>query len=227
MPELVFLIDVDNTLLNNDAVKQDFDKHLRSQLGPDLAERFWDVYEQVRQDKNFVDIPETLVRFREQISHRELPESDYLRILSVFDRYPFHTALYPQALETLQHLGGLGSTVIVSDGDQYYQAKKIIAGHLAAAVEGRVLLYIHKQEHLDEVLQYYPGEHYTMIDDKPQILIDIKSRLGERVTTVFVKQGKYAENPPDDFAPDFAVSQLADLLHYSQEQFLTTSKKNT
>src|SRR5690242_11816357 len=117
MAKLVFLIDVDNTLLNNDAVKQDFDRHLRSELGPDLSARFWDFYEQVREEKGFIDIPETLVRFREQTSHEDLPEAAYLHILTVFDNYPFHEALYPQALQTLHYLSSLGQTVIVSDGD--------------------------------------------------------------------------------------------------------------
>lgn len=227
MAKLVFLIDVDNTLLNNDAVKQDFDNYLHSELGPALSERFWEFYEQVRAEKNVVDIPASLVCFREHTPLSDLPEAAYLRIFALFDGYPFREALYPQALTTLRYLDTLGQTVILSDGDHYFQAKKIITSQLAEAVEGRVLLYVHKQQHLDEIFQFYPADHYAIVDDKPQILVDMKALLGPRVTTVFVKQGKYAQKTSDGFAPDITVSHLADLQSCTAEQFLVPAGKNS
>src|SRR5579863_5677601 len=192
MSQLVFLIDVDNTLLDNEEVKNDYDAHIQIELGPALAKRFWDLYEQVREEESVVDIPQTLQRLREQTSLAELDEQTYQHVISIFDNYPFFQALYPGALETLRHLRTMGLTVIVSDGDRYFQAEKIFHSNLANAVEGRVLLYVHKQQNLDEVMRLYPADHYAMIDDKPQILIDTKAMLGNRVTTVFVEQGKYA-----------------------------------
>ena len=98
-------------------------------------------------------------------------------------------------IETLHHLRELGLTIIVSDGDQYFQAEKISSSHLAAAVEGRVLIYTHKQQHLEEILQRYRAGHYVIVDDKASILAESARHLGEKLTTVFVKQGKYAREP--------------------------------
>jgi FMN phosphatase YigB (HAD superfamily) len=222
MPTLTFLIDVDNTLLNNDAVKQDLDKHLQVEVGPALTQRFWDTYEQVRHEKGVIDIPLTLVRWREQTSLTDMDEQTYQHVRSIFDHYPFFQALYPQALETLHYLGTLGTTVIVSDGDLTFQAEKIFSSNLADAVEGRVLLYVHKQEHVDEIMHHYPADHYVMIDDKPQILVDMQAILKEHVTTVFVQQGRYAAGPlPADFTPAITVAHIADLQRCTAKQLLS------
>ncbi len=222
MPSIVFLLDVDNTLLDNDSVKANLDEHLQAALGPELAKRFWDIYEQVRKEKGVVDIPEALTRFREQTSTAEMDEQTYQHIHSLFDHYPFDKALYPYALETIQHLKTIGQVVIVSDGDLDFQAEKIFNSALADAVEGRVLLYTHKQEHLDEITQSYPADHYVIIDDKPDILADTKKVLGPKVTTVFVEQGKYAaRKPPEHFVPDIIVDHIGDLRNYTAEQFLS------
>jgi|GEM_PF-205948 len=222
MPSIVFLLDVDNTLLDNDSVKANLDEHLQAALGPELAKRFWDIYEQVRKEKGVVDIPEALTRFREQTSTAEMDEQTYQHIHSLFDHYPFDKALYPYALETIQHLKTIGQVVIVSDGDLDFQAEKIFNSALADAVEGRVLLYTHKQEHLDEITQRYPADHYVIIDDKPDILADTKKVLGPKVTTIFVKQGKYAaRKPPEHFVPDIIVDHIGDLRNYTAEQFLS------
>jgi phosphoglycolate phosphatase-like HAD superfamily hydrolase len=154
-----------------------------------------------------------------------MDELTYRHVCSLFDNYPFFRALYPDALETLRHLNTLGTPVIVSDGDEIFQAEKIVNSELAEAVQGRVLLFIHKQEHLDEIMQAYPGDHYVAIDDKPDILADIKAALGDRVTTVFVLQGKYAlGEKPNNFAPDLTVFHIGDLRTYSAEQFLQVKK---
>lgn len=225
MPSIVFLVDVDNTLLDNDSVKVNLDDHLRAILGPDLAKRFWDLYEQVRNEKEVVDIPAALIRFREQTPIAEMDEFTYQHIRSLFEHYPFDKALYPNALETIEHLKTLGLVVIVSDGDLSFQAEKIFNSSLANAVEGRVLLYIHKQKHLDEIMQHYPADHYVIIDDKPDILADTKQVLGPSITTVFVKQGKYADRKlPTNFTPDIVVDHIGDLRSYRKEQFLSPSQ---
>ena len=221
MTSLTFLIDVDNTLIANDEVKQDFDSHIQVELGPALTARFWNIYEQVRQESEVVNIPLALKRLREETSLAELDEQTYLHVHSIFDNYPFFRALYPNTLETLAYLRSIGLTVIVSDGDLYFQAEKIFSSSLAHAVEGRVLLYIHKQQHLDEVMAQYPADHYAMIDDKPEILRDAKAIMGKRLTTVFVKQGKYATGQPlPDFTPDITALHIGDLRHFKAEQFL-------
>src|SRR5437868_1308251 len=203
MPTLTFWLDVDNTLIANDEVKKDLDAHLQVELGPALTARFWELYEQARHESGVVNIPLALSRLREQTPLSEMDEQTYQHVHSLFENYPFFKALYPRALETLQYLRTLGLTVIVSDGDQFFQSEKIFHSELAEAVEGRVLIYTHKQEHLDETMQRYPADHYVMIDDKPDILAESKLVIGDRLTTVFVEQGKYAagEKPPN-FTPD-------------------------
>ena len=225
MPTLVFWIDVDNTLLANDDVKADLAQHIEVQLGPELAQRFWDLYEQARREKGVVDIPLALTRLREQTPLSKMDELTYGHVDSLFNNYPFFRALYPDVLETLRSLSTLGTTVIVSDGDEIFQAEKIVNSELAEIVQGRVLLFVHKQQHLDEIMQAYPGDHYVSIDDKPDILADIKTALGDRVTTVFVVQGKYAlGEKPNNFAPDLTVLHIGDLRNYSAEQFLQVKK---
>ena len=221
MTTLVFLIDVDNTLIDNDNVKSDLDAHLQVELGPALTAGFWELYEQARKESGVVNIPLALERLREQTPLSVLDQQTYLHIHSLFDNYPFFNALYPHALETLQYLRTLGLTVIVSDGDRFYQAEKIFHSRLAEAVEGRVLIYTHKQRHLQEIMQQYPADHYAMIDDKPDILADAKSIMGDCLTTVFVQQGKYAAGQkPANFTPDISVLHIADLMQVSAEQFL-------
>jgi len=225
MTTLVFLIDVDNTLIDNDNVKIDLDAHLRVEIGTVLTDRFWELYEQAREESGVVNIPLALAWLREKTPLSVLDQQTYLHIHSLFDNYPFFKALYPHTLETLQYLRTLGLTVIVSDGDMFFQAEKIYHSNLAEAVEGRVLIYTHKQQHLQEIMQLYPADHYAMIDDKPQILADAKSIMGDRLTTVFVQQGKYAAGPkPANFMPDISVLHIADLMQASAEQFASSYK---
>lgn len=224
MPSIVFLVDVDNTLLDNDRVKANLDDHLRAVVGSRLAQCFWDIYEQVRKEKGVVDIPAALISFREQTPATEMDEYTYQHIHSMFEHYPFDKALYPGALETIGHLKTLGTVVIVSDGDLHFQAEKIFNSSLANAVDGRVLLYTHKQDHLSEIMEHYPADHYVILDDKPDILADTKKILGPKVTTVLVKQGKYAAGKlPGHFIPDMTTDHIGDLRGYSREQFLSPS----
>ena len=221
MPTLVFLIDVDNTLIDNDFVKSDLEEHIKVEMGETLNNRYWELYERARKERGVVDIPLALQWLREQTPLSELDEETYVHVHSLFDNYPFFNALYPHVLETLRYLSTLGQTVIVSDDDLCFQAEKIINSALAETVEGRVLLYGHKQEHLHEIVELYPADHYVMIDDKPEILTDSKLILGDKLTSVFVQQGKYAVGPkPENFQPDISVQHIGDLRSYSREQFL-------
>ncbi len=221
MPTLIFLLDVDNTLIDNDAVKEDLAEHLKVEMGERLAARYWELYEQARRESDVVNIPLALQRLRDETPLSQLDEETYRHVHSIFDNYPFFDKLYPYALETLHHLRTLGLTVIVSDGDMYYQPEKIFLSDLAETVEGRVLIYIHKQQHLDEIQQRYPADHYVMIDDKPQILADSAAKMGPVLTTVFVEQGKYATNQhPAGFTPDISVLHIGDLRSFTAEQFL-------
>lgn len=221
MPTLVFLLDVDNTLIDNDGVKEDIDEHLKVEIGEQLTSRYWELYEQAREESEVVNIPLALERLRAATPLAVMDEETYRHVHSIFYNYPFYDKLYPHALETLRHLRTLGLTVIVSDGDMVYQPEKIDRGSLAETVEGRVLIYIHKQEHLDEIKQRYPADHYVMIDDKPQILADCHAIMGDMLTTVFVEQGKYAVNQhPADFTPDISVLHIGDLRSYTAGQFL-------
>jgi FMN phosphatase YigB (HAD superfamily) len=221
MPTLVFLIDVDNTLIDNDFVKRDLDEHLKVQMGETLTNRFWELYEKTREEGDVISIPLALKWLREQTPLSELDELTYQHVHSLFDNYPFFNALYPHTLETLRYLSTIGQTVILSDGDVYFQAEKIFNSDIAETVEGRVLLYTHKQEHLQEIMELYPADHYVMIDDKPEILADSKLIAGDKLTTVFVKQGKYAAgSKPKNFQPSISVQHIGDLRRYSREQFL-------
>ena len=221
MPTLVFLIDVDNTLIDNDFVKNDFDEHIKVEMGETVTNSFWELYERAREESGVVNIPLALKWLREQTPLSELDEQTYLHVHSLFDNYPFFNALYPHTLETLRYLRTLGLTVIVSDGDLYFQAEKIFNSAIAETVEGRVLIYTHKQEHLHEIMKLFPADHYAMIDDKPQILTESKLILGNKLTTVFVQQGNYAENlKPNNFAADLTVQHIGDIRRYSAEQFL-------
>ncbi len=220
MPILVFWIDVDNTLIDNDKAKEDFDQHLQAEIGPELTERFWDIYEAVRKEIDVVDIPLSLRRLRAAIPLDVMDDLTYEHVVSIFNNYPYWKVLYPYALETLQHLRTLGIPVIVSDGDQYFQAEKIINSNLAEAVDGRVLLFVHKQQHLDELRKAFPGDHFVCIDDKPDILVDVKKLIDDQVTTVFVRQGKYAHAKlPERFAPDIIVDHIGDLRTFTAQQF--------
>jgi FMN phosphatase YigB (HAD superfamily) len=219
MPALVFLLDVDNTLIANDDVKMDLDEHIQVWLGEKLAARFWELYEKAREQEEIVDIPLSLKWLREETPLSEMDDETYLHVKSIFDNYPYFDKLYPHTLETLQHLRTLGLTVIVSDGDMHFQPEKIFRSDLAEAVEGRVLIYKHKQEHLDEIQRLYPADRYVMIDDRPDILAACQKIMGNKLTTVHVKQGKYASQVPPNFTPDITVLHIGDLRTFTAEQF--------
>lgn len=208
---LSFILDVDNTLLDNDALKEYLATELREALGADGAARFWELYEAVRREGDVVDLPLTAQRYAAtaQDAAGTMAITAVERILATV---PFARFLYPHALDTLRYLGGLGAVGILSDGDQVFQRQKIERSGLAAAVNGCVLIYKHKEQHLDEVATCQPSEHAVLIDDKARILQEVKAILGRGVTTVHVQQGHYAREPlPAGFQPDISLASIGDV----------------
>jgi len=209
---VVFLLDVDNTLLDNDRVTGDLAGHLARAVGTEGGKRYWAIFEELRTELGYADYLGALQRYRV-----EYPRDSRLLTLSSFlIDYPFANRLYPQSLDVIEHLGAWGSTVILSDGDVVFQPRKIERSGLLDAVEGRVLIYIHKERELDDVELRYPAEHYVLIDDKIRILAAAKAACGNRLTTVFVRQGHYARDASVASYPpaDVAVDRIGDLLDY-------------
>lgn len=204
----VFILDIDNTLLDNDALKEDLDAGVRAVLGEQRAARFWEIYEEVRVDRQTVDLPATIRRLTPELGDEALAE----RLSTLIMDYPFVDRVYPEVPQTLATLRTHGTPVIVSDGDAVYQPRKIERSGLAAAVRGQVRVYIHKEEHLDEILRLWPAPYYVMIDDKARILAETKRLMPERFVTVHVRQGHYGM-APDTFepAPDISLGSIGDV----------------
>jgi FMN phosphatase YigB (HAD superfamily) len=213
--ELVFLLDVDNTLLDNDRVKQDIQSAIASLVAADRASGFWSLYEDVRREGGVVDFPETLRRFRRAFPDEARAEDVDRVVLSV----PFERYLYPGAMEVVARLWNLGDVAILSDGDRVFQPAKIARAGLLLATRGNVLVYAHKEDHLAEVQRRFPARHYTHVDDRAALLARTKSGLGARATTIHVHQGHYASEPPSGPAPDIAVRRIADLLMLEPARF--------
>lgn len=212
IPQTVFLFDVDNTLLDNDGVRADLAAHLVAEFGPVAAERYWTLLEALRLELGYVDYLGALQRLRLD----GLNDPRLLRMSSFLIDYPFADRIYPGALETLAHVRHWGPTVILSDGDVVFQPRKVQRSGLWQAVEGRVLIYIHKELMLDDLQRCHPAQHYVMVDDKLRILTAMKAALGSRLTTVFVRQGHYAfERDVVDALPpaDVTIEAIGDLMH--------------
>jgi FMN phosphatase YigB (HAD superfamily) len=206
----VFLIDVDNTLLDNDKVQEDLKDHIECAYGRVARERYWQILEDLFTELGYRDYLGALQRYR--IEHP--CEVELLAMSSFLIDYPFADRLFPAALDVLKRLARFGPTVILSDGDVVFQPHKIERAGLADAVTGRVLIYIHKEEALDDVERRYPAERYVIVDDKWRILAAVKQFWGERVTTVFVRQGSYAHDPNIGAFPaaDWTIDRIANLL---------------
>jgi FMN phosphatase YigB (HAD superfamily) len=208
-PEVVFLVDVDNTLVDNDAIRTDFQAHLGARYGAEARDRYWAIQEQLFVDLGYRDYLGALQHYRdERPAHIEL-----LAMSSWLVDYPFADHLYPRALDVLLHLRRFGPTVVLSDGDVVFQPRKVERSGIAAAVEGRVLIYIHKEQSLDDVERRHPARHYVIVDDKPRILAAVKAHWRERVTTVLPRQGQFA-CAPGDAAADVVIDRIADLLSF-------------
>ncbi|HEY7834108.1 MAG TPA: hypothetical protein VIG30_11100 [Ktedonobacterales bacterium] len=213
---LVFLLDCDNTLLDNDALKADLDRQLGVLLGAELNAPFWELYEAVRQETETVNFPVVLERFAPLCPSAALME----RARAIIMDYPFAARLYPDTLAALDHLDAIGQPAILSDGDPIYQPRKIARSGLAAAVRERVLVYTHKEDHLDEVMARWPAALYVAVDDKARILAAMRARESGRFVTVHVRQGHYGTDPAAYLpAPDLTLDTIAALRNLSAADF--------
>jgi FMN phosphatase YigB (HAD superfamily) len=223
---IVFLVDVDNTLLDNDGIQDDLRRHLEREFGPASRDRYWTILEQLFTELGYRDYLGALQRYR--VEH---PRDIHLLSMSSFlVDYPFADRLYPAALEVLKRLRDWGQTVILSDGDVVFQPRKVERSGLFGAVDGHVLIYIHKEDMLDDVERRYPARHYVLIDDKLRILSAIKKAWGDRVTTVFPRQGQYALDPKvvaSYPAADVTVERIGDLMSYDLSAVLTAERATT
>lgn len=210
MDDVVYLIDVDNTLVDNDAVIEDLRHHLVENFGQDSNRRYWEIFEELRNELGYADYLGALQRYR-----GEFPRDPNVLELSIFLlHYPFASRLYPGALETVAALRRRGRVVILSDGDVVFQPRKVERSGLWAAVDGHVLIYIHKEQMLDDVERRYPATRYVMVDDKIRILAAMKATWGARLKTVFVRQGHYALDPQllrDYPAADLGVESIKEV----------------
>ena len=211
--DVVFLLDCDNTLLDNDLVEDDLRDHLAREFGVESRDRYWAIFEQLRAELGYADYLGTLQRYR----LGDVSDPRLLLMSSFLVDYPFAGRLYPGALDVIRHLQTTGLTVILSDGDVVFQPRKIQRSGLAAAVEGRVLIYIHKEQMLEAIAKRYPARHYFMVDDKLRILSVMKKQWGDRLTTVFPRQGHYALDRKNIIAyppADLTVERIGDLVDY-------------
>jgi FMN phosphatase YigB (HAD superfamily) len=214
--EIVFLFDVDNTLLDNDRVTVDLRRYLEKMFGPEVRDRYFTIFEQLRAELGYADYLGTLQRYRLEAmcDPKLLMMSEYLV------DYPFANRLYPGSLDAIEHVRQWGPTVILSDGDVVFQPRKARRSGLWDAVEGRVLIYIHKELMLDDVERRYPARRYVMVDDKLRILAAMKNIWGDRLTTVFPRQGHYALDPEIGAAyppADITIERIGELAHYDLE----------
>jgi hypothetical protein len=215
---LVFLLDVDNTLVDNDRFQSDLGERLAEWFGTAARDRYWELFERAREAAGYADYLGTLQALRPSLGNhpRLLEMSDFLL------QYPFDQRLYPCALEALAHLRSFATPVVLSDGDVIFQPRKIERSGIFAAVEGRMLIYVHKEQSIEDIERRQPARHYCMVDDKPQLLAAMKRILTSRVTTVFVRQGHYAHaagalaiEPP----PDRTIETISDLSAFQPADF--------
>jgi FMN phosphatase YigB (HAD superfamily) len=215
VPKLVFLLDVDNTLVDNDRVKDGIERGIAGVVAADRAARFWSLYEEVRQKESVVDFPETLRGFRRAFPDEPRAQDVDRVVLTV----PFERYLFPGAMDVIARLWTFGDVAILSDGDRVYQPAKIDRAGLLVAARGNVLVYEHKEDHLAEVQRRFPADRYVHVDDKVGLLARTKLALGGRVTTVHVRQGHYAAESSPGPPPDIAVHRIADLLTLEAVRF--------
>jgi haloacid dehalogenase-like hydrolase len=204
-----FLLDVDNTLLDNDGVKQHLQRVLVSEGGEQIDQRFWALYEEVRADLGAVSVPVTLERLREESADPAVIDRLGRQL---FDA-PFADFVFPETLDLLRWLRGVGVPVILSDGDPWFQAKKITDAGLGETVGGNVLIFLHKEEHAADIRRWYPAEHYVAIDDKADLLQMLKQAFGPALQTVWVKQGHYAAGASlgEGASPDATVNSIGEV----------------
>ena len=210
---VVYLLDVDNTLLDNDRVTVDLKHFLEVEVGLQKTRRYWEIFEDLRNELGYADYLGALQRYRTE----DPRDPHVLHLSSYLIDYPFANRLYPESLDVIDYLKLNGPVVILSDGDVVFQPRKVERSGLFEAVEKNVLIYVHKELELDDVERRYPAEHYVLVDDKLRILTAIKAVWGPRVTTVFPRQGHYALNPQELAAyppADVSLGRIGELLEY-------------
>jgi FMN phosphatase YigB (HAD superfamily) len=222
-PQIVFLFDVDNTMLDNDRVQDDLRNHLEREFGADTRDRYWAIFEEMRAEFGYTDYLGALQRYRLE----DLCDPRLLMMSFFLVDYPFANRLYPGSLDALEHVRPWGAPVILSDGDVVFQPRKVQRSGLWEAAQGRVLIYIHKEQMLDDVELRYPARHYVMVDDKLRILTAMKRIWGNRLTTVWPRQGHYALDlqaivtyPP----ADITLERIGDLVNYDLPALLGAAK---
>lgn len=220
---IVFLLDVDNTLLDNDRVTADLRRHLEHEVGAACQQRYWTIFEDLRRELGYADYLGALQRYR--IERPRDPR--VLTVSSFLVNYPFANRLFPNSLDVVQRCQEFGRAVILSDGDVVFQPRKIERAGLLQEVEGNVLIYIHKERELEDVERRFPADHYVLVDDKLRILTAVKQSWGDRVTTVFPRQGHYA-NDPEILATyptaDINLTRIGDLLDYDVTTLVAASR---
>ena len=220
--KMVFLFDVDNTLLDNDRVTADLKRHLEREVGPERAQRYWAIFEQQRTELGYADYLGALQRYRIEYPH----DPRLLTVSSFLVNYPFANRLYPNSLDVIDHVKPWGPVVILSDGDVVFQPRKVERAGLSEAVDGNVLIYVHKEKELADVEQRFPADHYVMVDDKLRILAAMKTIWRERLTTIFPRQGHYALDPKTiaTYPPaDITVERIGELVNYDLPALLPTA----
>ncbi len=224
MDKAVFLFDVDNTLLDNDRVSKDLRGFLEKEVGIERSNRYWEIFEELRAELGYADYLGALQRYR-----IEQPYDTHLLAVSTFlINYRFANRLFPNSLDVLEYCKQFGKVVVLTDGDVVFQPRKVERSGLFEAVEGNILIYIHKEGELHDVERRYPAEHYILVDDKLRILTAIKKVWGAKVTTVFPRQGHYAfdEKEIAKYAPaDITIERIGDLLNFDVGQIIKTNSK--
>ena len=223
MDDIVFLIDCDNTLMDNDRVQADLREHLEKEFGAEARDRYWSLFTELFQQLGYADYLGALQRYRLDAMN----DPKLLLMAGWLMTYRFADRLYPKALEVIEHLGRWGKVVILSDGDVVFQPRKVEYSGLWDEVDGRVLIYIHKETMLEQIELAYPARRYVMVDDKVRILAAMKKGWGDRLTTVFPRQGHYA-TAPDVAAyavPDITVAAIGDLLDLDLPAFAGREKE--
>ena len=216
---VVFLVDVDNTLLDNDHIQADLRAHLERQFGPASRDRYWAILEELFAQLGYRDYLGALQRYR--VEHPREPH--LLTMSSYLVDYPFANRLYPGALDVVRHVQQWAPTVILSDGDAVFQPRKVDRSGLWRVFDGHVLIYVHKEEELDYVERLYPARRYVMIDDKLRILDAMKKIWGERLTTIFPQQGHYATDPKalaEYTHGDIQLAHIGDLVNYGRADLM-------
>ena len=223
MGRVVFFFDVDNTLVDNDRIAADLRRFLTREVGERPQQQYWEIFEQLRAELGYADYLGALQRYR--VKHPREPH--LLAVSSFLVNYPFANRLFPGSLDALEHASGFGPSVILSDGDVVFQPLKVQRSGLFEAVEGRVLIYIHKEQELDDVQRRHPAEHYVLVDDKVRILAAVKQHWGDRLTTVFPRQGHYAHAPDvaRHPAPDVTIDRIGDLTTWDVPALLDTARR--